>query len=54
MKKQYVVNEKTKVIRSTSKAIDDTWSVRGVSQPSSGGGTQLFTTEKNIFVESVK
>lgn len=32
LKKQYVVNEKTKVIRSTSKAIDDTWSVRGVSQ----------------------
>ncbi|WP_267893433.1 polymorphic toxin type 46 domain-containing protein [Aeromonas sp. ASNIH2] len=54
LKKQYVVNEKTKVIRSTSKAIDDTWSVRGVSQSSSGGGTQLFTTEKNIFVESIE
>ncbi|MFQ2188944.1 RHS repeat domain-containing protein [Aeromonas jandaei] len=28
------------------------WSVRGVSKPSSGGGTQLFTTEKNLFLES--
>ncbi|WP_421186952.1 polymorphic toxin type 46 domain-containing protein [Aeromonas hydrophila] len=32
LKKQYVVNEKTKALRSTSKAIDDAWSVRGMSQ----------------------
>lgn len=42
------------MIRSTAKAIDDAWSVRGVTQPSSGGGTQLFTTEKHIFVEGVE
>ncbi|MGY3942930.1 polymorphic toxin type 46 domain-containing protein [Aeromonas tecta] len=51
LKKQYISQEKTKVLRSTSKAIDDTWSVRGKSQPSSGGGTQMFTTERDKFKE---
>lgn len=32
LKKQYVVNEKTKALRATSKAIDNTWSVRGMNQ----------------------
>lgn len=49
LKGVYLTNEKTKVLKSTAKEIDDTWSVRGVSQPSSGGGAQVFTGMKGNF-----
>ncbi|WP_242425444.1 polymorphic toxin type 46 domain-containing protein, partial [Pseudomonas sp. EGD-AKN5] len=49
LKGVYLTNEKTKVLKSTAKEIDDTWSVRGISQPSSGGGTQVFTGMKENF-----
>lgn len=45
----YKLKLKTKVLKSTSKSIDDTWSARGLTQPSSGGGTQLFTSQKGNF-----
>jgi hypothetical protein len=45
----YRTNEKEPVLKSKAKSIDDTWSVRGMTQPSSGGGTQVFSASKNSF-----
>jgi len=45
----YRTTQKTPVLKSTAKAIDDTWSVKGMTQPSSGGGTQVFTSAKGNF-----
>ncbi|WP_369124959.1 MULTISPECIES: polymorphic toxin type 46 domain-containing protein [unclassified Pseudomonas] len=45
----YRTTEKTPVLKSTAKPIDDTWSVKGMTQPSSGGGTQVFSSAKGNF-----
>ena len=45
----YRTTEKTRVLKSTAKPIDDTWSVKGITQPSSGGGTQVFSSAKGNF-----
>ncbi|WP_092270353.1 polymorphic toxin type 46 domain-containing protein [Pseudomonas prosekii] len=45
----YRTTEKTPVLKSTAKSIDDTWSVKGMTQPSSGGGTQVFSSAKGNF-----
>lgn len=45
----YRTTEKQKVLKSKAKSIDDTWSVRGLSQPSTGGGTQIFSASKGSF-----
>ncbi|MFL1515488.1 polymorphic toxin type 46 domain-containing protein [Pseudomonas prosekii] len=39
-------DRKNDSIESTAKPIDDTWSVKGMTQPSSGGGTQVLISAK--------
>ncbi|WFB48066.1 hemagglutinin repeat-containing protein [Vibrio coralliilyticus] len=42
----YKVNKDVKVLQSTAKEIEDTWSVPDEPYNTSGGGTQLFTSDK--------
>ena len=46
----YVTNEPVSVLRSTSAAVDDFWSVSGQSYPTTGGATQLFSPQKQSFI----
>lgn len=46
---EYVTNQPVSVLRSTSAAVDDFWSVSGQSYPTSGGATQLFSPQKQSF-----
>ena len=47
---QYVTNQPVSVLRSTSAAVDDFWSVSGQSYPTVGGATQLFSPQKQLFI----
>lgn len=42
----YKVNKDVKVLQSTAREIEDTWSVPDEPYNTSGGGTQLFTSDK--------
>jgi uncharacterized Zn-binding protein involved in type VI secretion len=42
----YDVKPGTRALRSTSGPIDDTWSIRGTPQPTTGGGTQYYIGDK--------
>jgi hypothetical protein len=42
----YDVQPGTRALRSTSGPIDDTWSVQGTPQPTTGGGTQYYIPNK--------
>jgi uncharacterized Zn-binding protein involved in type VI secretion len=42
----YVVRQGTPALRTTARAIDDTWSIKGTPQPSDGGGTQYYIPDK--------
>ncbi|GLO63235.1 hypothetical protein MACH09_37430 [Vibrio sp. MACH09] len=42
----YKVNKDVKVLQSTAKEIEDTWSVPDEPYNTSGGGTQLPTSDK--------
>ena len=46
---QYHVTQDVQVLRSTAKDIIDDWSVSTQPYKAPGGGTQLFTTEKDPF-----
>lgn len=46
----YVTTEPVNVLRSTSAAVDDFWSVSGQSYPTTGGATQLFSPQKQPFI----
>ncbi|WP_199902572.1 polymorphic toxin type 46 domain-containing protein [Azospirillum sp. B4] len=45
----YTTTQAVPVLRSTSAAVDDFWSVKGQSFPTEGGATQLFSTQKSAF-----
>ncbi|GFM66101.1 hypothetical protein PSCICJ_22190 [Pseudomonas cichorii] len=45
----YRTTQKTPVLKSTAKAIDDTWSVKDMTQPASGGGTQVVSSATGNF-----
>ncbi|WP_186457141.1 polymorphic toxin type 46 domain-containing protein [Nitrospirillum amazonense] len=45
----YTTTQPVSVLRSTSAAVDDFWSVKGQSFPTEGGATQLFSTQKSAF-----
>ncbi|WP_184058931.1 MULTISPECIES: polymorphic toxin type 46 domain-containing protein [unclassified Paraburkholderia] len=46
----YRTAEPVTMLRSTSAAVDDFWSVKGQSYPAVGGARQLFSTQKPVFV----
>ena len=46
----YMTKEPVNVLRSTSAAVDDFWSVPGQSYPTTGGAQQLFSTQKPLFI----
>jgi hypothetical protein len=50
----YVTTEPTSVLRSTSAAVEDSWSVSGQRYPTAGGATQLFSTERSISAPGVQ
>jgi len=46
----FVTDQSVSVLRSTSVAVDDFWSVSGQSYPTVGGATQLFSPQKQSFL----
>ncbi|WP_346839621.1 polymorphic toxin type 46 domain-containing protein [Microbulbifer sp. SAOS-129_SWC] len=51
IKSLYVVTEDTPALKSTAKAVDDFWSVKGEVYPAKGGATQMFTSNKSSFAK---
>ncbi len=49
LQQKYLVTQKVEVLKSTSKDIIDTWSVKDMPQPAAGGGTQVFSTDTEKF-----
>lgn len=47
--RQYLVNQETEVLRSSARAVEDTWSVAGKSIKTEGGGIQYFTMQRGNF-----
>jgi hypothetical protein len=45
----YQISRDIPVLKSSAKAIDDTWSVKGEIYHAKGGGTQYFTSDKGAF-----
>lgn len=45
----YRVKKNVVVLKSTAKAIKDTWSTKETIFQSEGGGTQYFSADKNAF-----
>nr|WP_307733544.1 polymorphic toxin type 46 domain-containing protein [Duganella violaceicalia] len=45
----YKTTQPTTVLRSTSAEVEDFWSVKGQSYPTTGGARQLFSNKKSVF-----
>ncbi len=47
--KKYILDKDTEVLSSSTRAIDDTWSIPGTNIKTAGGGTQYFTMKRSNF-----
>lgn len=47
--RRYLLNNDTEVLSSSSRAVEDTWSIPGKNIKTDGGGTQYFTMQRGNF-----